>query len=203
MNITDDDGCITLLMAQVTEPSPLVVDAQVTQAGCVGDCNGSITLFVTGGTGAPTVIWDPVPPNGQGVTSAQGLCPGDWTATVHDGNGCTITQTWTISASEGPALVVNSTPAHCAVCDGTATVEVTGGSGPYNVAWSLAGMPMGVTPTITDLCAGVYHVVATDAFGCAGTSSVAVTDVGAETIDVTTTPVTCAGDCDGTAKIGR
>src|SRR5690606_8385532 len=91
LNITDDDGCITLLMAQVTEPSPLVVDAQVTQAGCVGDCNGSITLFVTGGTGAPTVIWDPVPPNGQGVTSAQGLCPGDWTATVHDGNGCTIT----------------------------------------------------------------------------------------------------------------
>lgn len=201
LNITDDDGCITLLMAQVTEPSPLVVDAQVTQAGCVGDCNGSITLFVTGGTGAPTVIWDPVPPNGQGVTSAQGLCPGDWTATVHDGNGCTIMQTWTISASEGPALVVNSTPAHCAVCDGTATVEVTGGSGPYNVAWSLAGMPMGVTPTITDLCAGVYHVVATDAFGCAGTSSVAVTDVGAETIDVTTTPVTCAGDCDGTATV--
>jgi gliding motility-associated-like protein len=177
------------------------MSAEVTPTGCAGACNGSINLLTAGGTGAHTIVWDPVPPNGQGVESAQFLCPGVWTATVHDANGCAITQSWTVIGSEGPDLVVGSTPAHCTTCDGTATVEVTGGVPPFTLAWSLAGTPMGTTPTITDLCAGLYQVMVTDSAGCTSIASVPVTDEGGEDLATTDGSVDCTGDCDGAVSV--
>lgn len=201
LSITDGVGCTTVATAEVTEPPPLALSAQVTPAGCTGECNGSITLFSSGGTGTHTIIWDPVPPNGQGVTNAQFLCAGEWTATVYDANGCFITQTWTILSSAGPVLTGSATPSHCAVCDGTASVVATAGAGPYTYAWSMGGIPFGTTPTIADLCAGVYQVMVTDSAGCTTSTTVTVSDEGGEELTMTNGGVNCIGDCNGVVAV--
>src|SRR6185295_12714386 len=72
--ISDGGGCDTTAQVLITEPLPLSSGAIITGVSCAGQCDGSIALSITGGTPSHTIIWSPVPPNGQGVTTATGLC---------------------------------------------------------------------------------------------------------------------------------
>ena len=56
--------------------------------------------------------------------------------------------------------------------DGTANIAVSGGNGPFTYLWSTGDTTAG----ITDLAAGTYTVVVTDAFGCMHTDT-AIVDV--------------------------
>ena len=54
--------------------------------------------------------------------------------------------------------------ATCGNCNGTATVNPVGGSLPYTFSWNT--IPVQTTQTATNLCAGTYIVIVTDATGC-------------------------------------
>jgi gliding motility-associated-like protein len=104
------------------------------------------------------------------------LCAGTYTLTVTDANGCTATQNATIVSPA--ALVLNNsviTDASCNnIADGAVDVTVTGGTTPYNYAWS---GPNGYTSTSEDptgLFFGTYTLIVTDANGCSSTSTVVV-----------------------------
>jgi hypothetical protein len=49
------------------------------------------------------------------------------------------------------------------VCDGSATVSVTGGTPPFAYVWST--LPPQMTATATNLCAGLYQCIVTDVTG--------------------------------------
>lgn len=59
-------------------------------------------------------------------------------------------------------------------CNGTATVDVSGGTPPYTYAWN-DGMAQ-TTATINGLCAGTYTVTVTDFGGITSTANVVVTN---------------------------
>jgi len=61
-------------------------------------------------------------------------------------------------------LTPDSTDATCGICDGTGTVNVTGGSGSYTYQWNAAAASQ-TTPTATSLCPGPYTVIVTDVGG--------------------------------------
>ncbi len=58
---------------------------------------------------------------------------------------------------------ISKTNATCTIDNGTASVEVTGGSAPYTYLWSPSG---GTGSTETNLAAGEYSVKITDSKGC-------------------------------------
>lgn len=59
-------------------------------------------------------------------------------------------------------------------CDGTATVNPVGGTGPYTYLWNDSQMQM--TQTATGLCEGTYQVTVTDANSVTGVFSVEITN---------------------------
>ncbi|MEW6468303.1 MAG: T9SS type A sorting domain-containing protein [Bacteroidota bacterium] len=134
------------------------VQLQKTNESCCGACDGTAQAFVSGGTPPYMYSWS----GGQSTSSVTGLCQGTYTVVVVDamGNFCTASTTIT-----GPFSTYTTTPtnASCSTCcDGSATVNVAGGSPPYTYSWAPGGQ---TTQTVTGLCPGTYTVCATDQNG--------------------------------------
>ncbi|MFM7727247.1 MAG: SprB repeat-containing protein, partial [Flavobacteriales bacterium] len=68
-----------------------------------------------------------------------------------------------ITVYERPLVFAHGTNPTCStLCNGSATVDVTGGLPPYTYSWSNGAG----TQTISSLCVGTYTVTVTDANGC-------------------------------------
>lgn len=201
LTITDGAGCAASFDATIDSPELLTVNETVEGSACTGDCDGFITLEAQGGAAPYTYVWDPVPPNGQGGATATGLCAGNWSVTVIDAVGCSISLSWELGDPEPLALTTSSTQSTCPDCDGTASVAVSGGIGPYTHAWTLNGQPIGDQADLQDLCGGLYIVNVTDAAGCTVQAVVPVTDANAEVLSTNDGQVGCAGDCDGVVSV--
>ncbi|HRD52570.1 MAG TPA: SprB repeat-containing protein, partial [Flavobacteriales bacterium] len=200
--ISDGGGCDTTAQVLITEPLPLVVNAAVSGIACAGECNGSIALTITGGTAGYSVVWNPVPQNGQGVLAATGLCAGNYTVVIADANGCSFTETYTIAEPAPLQLSLSAVPGTCPNCDGQATATITGGTPNYTVTWTLLGVPVGSGETIGNLCGGLYVATVVDANGCEISQAVQVPDANADPLTPVNGQVSCANDCDGTVSVG-
>lgn len=201
--ISDINGCDSIMSFTITEPTALDLTVNITNNTCFGSCAGEATATVTGGTGNTTVQWFAVGggsagPNG---TSIAGLCVGDYFAVVTDDNGCTFTSpNFTITEDPAINLSVITNLSNCLLCDGSATVTASGGSGSFaNFQWSPAPGAGQGTATASGMCAGIYTVVVTDGNGCTEQTTVSISDVIGEVVDADSTDVLCFGDCNGTA----
>jgi len=87
----------------------------------------------------------------------------------------------------------SGTNSFCGANNGTATVGVTGNSGPYSISWNTT--PAQTTPTISNLGGGTYVASITDGNGCVVTRSIEVKQlVSPSSITVTASPASvCAG----------
>ncbi len=180
----------------VTQPSQVVATAASTNILCNNVCSGTATATASGGTGTLTYLWSP---GNQTTASVSGLCAGSYTVTVTDANGCSVTQTITIT--QPPALTAAAT-GNNVTCNnannGSATVVATGGTGPYTYLWSPSG---GNGPTASNLAPGNYVVTITDANNCITTANVTITQPTAITLNSAGFSETCAGLCNGQAVV--
>lgn len=200
--ISDSGGCDTTAQVRITEPLPLVVNAAVTGIVCAGECNGSIALTITGGTAGYSVVWNPVPQDGQGALTATGLCAGNYTVVVTDANGCSFIETYTILEPAPLQLSLSAVPGTCPNCDGQATATVSGGTPNYTVTWTLLGVPVGSGESIGNLCGGLYVATVVDANGCTIAQAIQVPDANADPLTPMNGQVSCSNDCDGTVSVG-
>ena len=96
LTVTDAHGCsITASYTIGTAPGAIVFGTPViVNSTCHGDSTGSITVSATGGSAAITFVWS------NGVTGAtiSGLAPGTYTVTGSDGQGCSASASYTITA---------------------------------------------------------------------------------------------------------
>ena len=110
----------------------------------------------------------------NGVAGSQSFTAtdaGDYTVVVADNNGCTASDVVTVNHYELPELAMSSTPeSGHGVADGTASVEISGGTEPYAILWNNNE----TTAQITGLTNGHYTVVVTDDNGCAVNGAVDV-----------------------------
>jgi hypothetical protein len=91
------------------------------------------------------------------------LCLTNTAGGISDLCGNTSTSGCLTFTSGAPTVFAHGTNPTCAsLCNGTATVDVVGGTSPYTYSWSNGGN----TQSISSLCAGTYTVTVTDANGC-------------------------------------
>jgi len=141
---------------------------------------GGFNFSATGGTAPYNYTYEQVGMpmnNGSGTLLADGelasitnLPPGDYIINLTDDIGLTTMTTLTIQQTAtnfgGQLDVVNPT---CATdMDGSVTINIAGGIGPYTVIWSNGVTNMNVTgsDTIDNLPVGNYSAIVIDANGC-------------------------------------
>lgn len=162
---------------------------------CNSMCDGSATATPSGGTLLPyTYSWS----DGQTAQTATGLCAGTYTVTVYDGFGNSAVDFVTITPSSILTTTVSTLPASCGNSDGSAGVNVSGGTPAYTFAWST--LPVQTTQIATGLPAGTYSVQITDATGCTLVEVATVVNSNGPTVSIASqTDVSCNGGSDGSA----
>lgn len=160
VSVTDASGCTTVQTASVTNPPIINVDfSNSTNPTLCRANNGVAVANVSGGLAPYSFAWD----NGQNTNSIISLKAGTYNVTITDSVGCQKTGSVTLTDPNPPSL---STTGSTVVCGddstGTASVNVTGGTPPYNVLWSTNS----TSNSISNLPSGSYGVQVIDGAGC-------------------------------------
>ena len=198
VKIISSNGCSIIKNFTIAEPSAIVITlASQSNVTCKDGNNGSITPAITGGTGAVTYSWNTNPV--QTSATATGLKAGTYTLTVTDANSCIKTRNFTITEPDALTATTSQTNVSCnGGSNGTATVNVTGGTGDYTYSWSPSG---GTAATANGLAAGTYTVTIKDDNLCQTTASVTISQPDALTATIAKTDVLCHQANNGTATV--
>lgn len=145
------------------------------------DCGPNGIAHVSAMTGTPPYIYQWDDPAMQTGEDAFNLLPGTYFVTVTDSNGCTAADSTIVGGTVGitscSAIVTSSFNEGVDISvfggnDGSASVNVVGGTAPLTYQWSNNQ----TTAQITDLTSGSYSVIVTDAEDCTCVSSVTLFD---------------------------
>jgi hypothetical protein len=170
-NATDATGCPGTATITITEPVQLSATSSATPAAC-GNNNGSASVTPSGGTPVYSYSWAPV---GGNAATASNLVTGNYTCTITDANGCTLTHTVTVPATGGLSSSIAGTDPLCYGGTGSATITPVAGNPGFTYAWSPSG---GNAASASGLVPGTnYSCTVTDATGCTSTSTITLLDL--------------------------
>ncbi|MFM7015393.1 MAG: beta strand repeat-containing protein, partial [Bacteroidota bacterium] len=192
---TDANGCIATTNATITQPTLLsVAIPSTTNVLCNGGTTGSATASASNGTASYTYQWN----TGATTSTINNLTAGTYTVTATDMNGCTIATSIVIGQPTAMNILPGSTQASCSQANGSASVNVTGGTSGYSYLWSNGQ----TTSIINNVLSGVYSVTVTDANGCTSNTLVNVGNIGGPSVSIANSSnVSCFGGANGSAQV--
>ncbi|RFC55532.1 leucine-rich repeat protein [Brumimicrobium aurantiacum] len=191
VTITDNNGCTSTESATITEPSALSAASVETNVLCNGGNNGEIDLTVTGGVAPYTYLWS----NNATTEDITGLTAGNYSVTITDNNGCTSTESATITEPSEIIITSNITNLTCyGDSNGEIDISVTGGTAPYTFSWSNNATTEDLSGLSTS---GYYQVTVTDVNGCTETDYFSVSAPDEISFSTFTGNIFCNGDSTG------
>ncbi|MCH2023727.1 MAG: gliding motility-associated C-terminal domain-containing protein, partial [Saprospiraceae bacterium] len=177
VTITDGNGCTINGDTTITEPTILQTSLNVDSISCIGISDGAITATPIGGTPPYSFIWDNAASN-QNTAIATGLSFGNFTVTVTDNNGCTMSTNTDVPEPLSLIITGTTTSTLCTGdSSGTLSASASGGSitfGPFQ--YSLDGMSWQNDTLFTGLTAGIYNLTVQDGNGCSVDTQLVVQD---------------------------
>ncbi len=177
VTVTNIAGCTATASVQVnvnTAASTNII-AQNTA------CSGTTVSLIASGTG--DFIWSNgvQTPLNQLVATTTTV----FTVTLTDANGCTSTDTHTLTVNDSP--VFSNTIQSDETCDyandGNIDLTISAGQTPFSFLWSNTA----TTEDLTNLEAGTYTCTVTDANACTATTTVVITEPAPFIVDAQTT----------------
>ncbi|MBS1651256.1 MAG: T9SS type A sorting domain-containing protein [Bacteroidetes bacterium] len=169
-------------------PSSSVVPSN---ALCNGSATGSVSVSSSGN--APfTYAYSPSGPSA--------LTAGNYSVTTTDANGCKVKNTFTITQPSAISAAVSTSATSCpASCNGKASILASGGTGVLTYSIIPAG---GTGSSVSNLCAGTFTYITTDANGCKNNSVFTINPgTGGLTATATSTNASCPTCTNGAASV--
>lgn len=207
--ITDANNCQDTASVNVNEPTAITATLTVGSnyngygISCFGSTDGSLNLSVNGGTPAYTYSWS----NGSPSPNLSSVGAGTYTVTVTDQNGCSstisavLTQPAALASSIVSVSAYNGYGVSCASStNGSIGIQVSGGVTAYSYNWSNGS----TAANQSNLGAGTYSVIITDANNCKDTLQATLTEPAplASTINVITNFNGYGVSCNGSNDAG-
>ena len=154
------------------QTAPVVIDSflgelliQSNNATCGMD-NGSAKIESSIGVEFQAVLWS----NGSTMDSITGLGPGEYSVTVTDKHGNTMSTSVVIESIPVDSLMMHSVNTTCGNSDGIAFVTTSGNSPILSYLWNTGD----TLSQIENLAGGTYIVTTTDVNGCQSVGQVSV-----------------------------
>ncbi len=205
LTVRDSNGCSVSVPFILNEPSPLALLTLLSNYNgynfsCSGDSSACITLNVSGGNSPYQFIW-----NIQDTINASSICnvlEDTVLISIVDANGCQIDTS--IILTTPPKITESSVVSNynnfgiqCyGLSNGNIDVTVNGGVAPLNFAWSNSSN----TEDLSNIPAGNYSLIITDANTCSDTLNFILTEPPAITNSISMTSSTCQLS-NGTAQV--
>jgi gliding motility-associated-like protein len=173
VSITDNGGCTITKNFSIQDSVPVINTQQVIQNSSCAQANGSIQVTqVTGGTTPYTYSLNGNPAQNNG--NFTGLLSGTYTVLISDANNCLRQQSFLVSDNSELNLSLITTDELCNKNNGTAQIDSCSGSAPFSYSWS---HNINLNSSIaTNLGAGSYSVLVTDALGCSGSTNFSISN---------------------------
>lgn len=195
VTVTTNQGCTKSDTVVITQPDPLIANANTTAALCYGSNTGWAQIAVSGGT--PPYQYALGTDNYSGNNQFNNLSAGNYTYSVKDANGCIITQSFSITQPSDISANVFTSDVNCfSGNDGSATISTSGGTPPYTYQWNTTPPQSG--NNIGNLQAGNYSVTVHDNNGCQKTFNFTINQPSALSVNLDSMQhVKCFGGNDG------
>ncbi len=192
------NGCTATDTINIQVASDLVVTAnKVDNTDCLAP-NGSITLTITGGLNAYTILWG----DNTSALTLSNKGAGTYSVTVTDAGGCSVSQSFTLADPNGPTAFTVSGGG--SFCQGGTGFNVGLSGSENNINYQLlhdgtaVGTAMAGTGSALDFglqtTAGTYTINAKNAGGCSSvmTGSAAIVVDALPDLTITPPPAVCA-----------
>lgn len=205
MKVQDDRNCS--VMVNFTVPScGINLAPTITPASDNKVCNAKIVLNPSSYPGATLYFDGKISP-----FEIINVCPGNHDLILRDASGCAVKNTYNVGYSTTPPntctnntlgiSVLSKKEKVCFSDDSKVDLSVVGGKTPFTYTWTLPGLKVGTTQTISssseDLLnprPGNYQLLVTDAKKCSTTFNLTVTGpASALQVSTTTTQPVCLG----------
>ena len=199
VTITNSNGCDLIETYTVPATDAITFDVSASATACAGDNNGSVTVANVAGPNAGdfTIQWDAAA-GSQTTFSLTGLAPGTYTFVVTDAAGCEQAGSATIATPNALLVSLLPTAVSCSGADdGSIMATATGGTPPYNFAWSSGE----TTADIDMLMPGEYIVTVSDASGCTVMDTTTIIEPGTLSVTAVADSVRCIGQPTGRVTI--
>ena len=168
----------------VTAPCSGTASSSTLEEACFDDCDGEITISMTGGTAPFTYDIGAGPVSSPTFT---GLCQGSHDFIIEDGDGCSTLYTVVL---DGPAEVDPNATVNDISCNGETDGEIvavgSGGTSPYT--FGIDGGALGGSGTFSGLSAGTYTITVSDDNGCTNDVDYTVNEPAPISASYTSTP---------------
>lgn len=179
ISVSDQNGCaVANFMRDLTEPTAIIVAANVDQVVCNSDADGAVNGNISGGvapytiTLVETATTKPVALDG-GSFDFSGLTAGTYNFNIEDSTGCKKTFQGIIT--EPDPIAINALLITPLTCNGNTSGKIAGtiigGIAPYTISLNTS-----INPTTFDANTGVfeftglqantYEIIIIDASGC-------------------------------------
>ncbi len=191
ITVRDANGCETILNVTVTVATLTVSGSIFQPINCPGGSDGQITAVGTGGVPAYQFSL-----NGgafQGSANFSNLAAGNYTLTIQDSGGFTVSSS-TITLTAPPAMVVNTSS-----IGPTVTVAASGGTAPYQ--YQLDGGALQTSNIFSGVANGTHSITVVDAHGCEQTASAFVGGTPPNIFVSISQPVSCHGEADAVITV--
>lgn len=197
VTVTDGNGCTGLGTGEVGNGTPLTLNTSSVQETCLGSGDGTAAVVDVPGAILPlTYTWS----TGGTDSLITGLLGGDYEILVQDAQGCLGLDTVEVESGGVMSLGIDKMDIQCGTdSNGTATVNVSGGSPGYTFIWNDPNTQM--TQTASGLGIGNYTVFVTDQMGCTATDSVTIEASSIIMLSTSNSSVACFDGSDGSVSV--
>ncbi len=208
VTVYDDSLCSNVFDVQIQEPPMITLipsilsDYNGQNISCPNDSDATISVSASGGTPGYTYQWNDS--QSQTTAIASGISEGTYTVVVKDSHNCEADTS--IIVTDPDSIVINmlinsnynGADIKC-YGDSNAIVGslVSGGTPGYTYQWN--DYQHQTTDIATQVPAGTYTLVVTDANNCKDSNLIVVTQPQPLSVALTSTDVSCFGSSDGTA----
>ncbi|WP_086477060.1 T9SS type A sorting domain-containing protein [Arenibacter amylolyticus] len=185
----------------IAQPDALTVQVDaVTDILCGDEATGAVNISVSGGTAPYSYIWS----NGSINQNLDQVPAGEYTLEIMDANACFTEITAIVQNAPNSLQVTNVSISNASAYlanDGSITLNITGGSSPYDITWTklsnneiLEGQE-----SISNLSSDLYQVSIKDINGCSITEIYEV--VQPDIVEDTIVQPSCSGNSDGSISL--